>query len=123
MTAMLRPAMAAAVAFLAAVASASAEGEEVNAIITDGKADLTMCRQQMMLYHACYLYHHVPVPGRIALGDKVHLRYGSNPKHYDFPVERIMRSGDSCTVYSQRSETEEVEKMEIAPCAIPAPAP
>jgi hypothetical protein len=89
--------------------------EEVDAIATGGKGNLTMCP-----YSGCNLYHHVKLPPRIAVGDKVRMRFGSNPKRYDFPVARIVRDGDSCTVYSQPAKTEQVEKIEVASCPPPA---
>jgi len=93
-----------------------AAADEVAAISTGGKGDLTMCP-----YSGCNLYHHIRLPPRIAVGDKVRVHFGSNPKRYEFPVERIVKNGDSCTAYSQTGNTEKVEKIEIASCRAPGP--
>jgi hypothetical protein len=108
---------AVALGFLAATLAATpAAADDVQAVSTGGKVDLTMCHQHMMLYSTCYLYHHIKVPPQIAIGDKVRLHYGSNPKRYDFPIARIVRDGDTCTVFSQLTETKDVEKLEVASC-------
>lgn len=104
--------------FLAGAARAAGD---VAAISTPGQGNLTMCPMSWG-YRGCNLYHHITLPERIAVGDKVGLRFGSNTKHYDFPVARIVRDGDSCTVYSQLTETENVEKIEIASCGDAAKA-
>jgi hypothetical protein len=100
-----------AVTILAATTPAMAD--EVTAISTGGQGDLTMCP-----YRGCNLYHHIKLPPQIAVGDKVGLRFGSNPKHYNFPVARIVRDGDTCTVFSQTAKTENVEKIEVASCPL-----
>ena len=107
--------VAAAMAGLLLAASASAE--EVTAIATSGKGDLTMCP-----YMGCNLYHHIKVPQQIAVGDHVTLHFGSNPKRYSFPVARIVKEGATCTIYSQTKDTEGVEKIEIAACHPPPSA-
>jgi hypothetical protein len=101
------------------VASSRAEADDVIAITTAGKGDLTMC--PYMGYMGCNLYHHVRLPPKIAVGDSVRVHFGSNPKHYSFPVARIVSDDGACTVYSQTSKTEGVEKIVIASCA-PVPA-
>jgi hypothetical protein len=95
------------------VTFAAAQAEEVQAIATPGKGDLTMCS-----YRGCNLYHHIKLPAQIAVGDKVQVRFGSNPKQYRFPVVRIVHTGDACTIYSQSSDTEGVEKIEVASCLV-----
>jgi hypothetical protein len=96
--------------------AASASAEDVTAVATGGQGDLTMCP-----YMGCNLYHHIKLPPRIAVGHHVVVHFGSNPKRYRFPVARIVKDGDTCTVYSQTAETDGVEKIEIASCG-PAPA-
>jgi hypothetical protein len=97
------------------IAAVQAAANEVTAISTGGTGDLTMCP-----YTGCNLYHHIELPPKIAIGDKVPLRFGSNPKDYNFPVARITRDGDACVVYSQIGQTEKVEKIEVPSCQ-PAP--
>jgi hypothetical protein len=112
----------AAAGLLAAAPAASAATDEVKAIATPGKGDLTMCPVTFAVYRSCNLYHHIKLPAQIAIGDKVRVRFGSNPKRYDFPVARIVRNGDRCTVYSQTTDTEDVEKIEVASCGEPPAA-
>jgi len=104
---------AAAATILAATTPATAD--EVRAVSTGGEGDLTMCP-----YTGCNLYHHIKLPPQIVIGDKVRLRFGSNTKHYNFPIARIVRNADTCTVFSQSTKTENVEKIEVASCG-PAP--
>jgi len=104
---------------LVAVAGAAAAAD-VNAITTPGKANLTMCPESWM-YRSCNLYHHIKVPPQIEVGGKVTLHYGSNPKRYVFPVERIVQDGDSCTVFSQTDQTDNVENLVITPCRVAPP--
>lgn len=102
----------AAVAAALFAAPLPAIADEATAISTGGKGDLTMCA-----YTGCRLYHHIKLPPQIAVGDKMTLHFGSNPKRYRFPIARIVRDGDMCTVFSQATETENVEKVEVASCA------
>jgi hypothetical protein len=87
--------------------------DEVKAISTPGDGNLTNCS-----YSGCNLYHHIKMPAHIAVGDKVRVRFGSNPKQYDFRVARILREADTCGVFSQLTETQNVDKIEITPCQV-----
>ena len=88
--------------------------EEVKAIETGGTGELTMCPVGGF---SCNLYHHIDLPPRIAIGDKVPVSFGSNPKQYSFPVAKIIvRDGDGCAVFSQLATTENVEKIDIPSC-------
>ncbi|HVC54932.1 MAG TPA: hypothetical protein VND95_03200 [Stellaceae bacterium] len=87
-----------------------------DAITTPGSGTLTMCRD-WLVYDACSTYHNVALPRHIAVGDKIALTYGSNPKEYDFHVVRIRQQDDSCTVLSNRSGANgKGEKIKVAPC-------
>ena len=107
--------------FFLLLAGAARAADEVNSISTPGKGDLTMCPNSWGM-RSCNLYHHIKLPEQIAIGDKVRVRFGSNPKRYNFPVARIVRNGDQCTVYSQTTDTEDVEKIEVASCGEPPAA-
>jgi hypothetical protein len=87
--------------------------DDITAISTGGKGELTKCS-----YEGCLLYHHVALPLQLTLGDKVRLWYGSNPKHYFFPVAKIVREGEGCTVLSQADPTENVDKIDFGLCKI-----
>jgi hypothetical protein len=111
------------IAFAGLVAVAgNAPAAEVNAITTIGRGDLTMCPESWM-HRDCNLYHHVRVPRHIEVGGNVILHYGSNPKRYEFPVARIVQDGNSCTVFSQTNQTDNVENIAIAPCRFAPPSP
>jgi hypothetical protein len=86
------------------------------AVTTPGSGILTKCRD-WLVYLSCSTYHHIALPGRVAVGDDVKLTYGSNPKEYVFHIARIRRHGDGCTILSSQSGAgEEAEKIEVAPC-------
>jgi hypothetical protein len=110
-----------AVAMLFAACAAHAAGD-VQAIGTPGKGDLTMCPTTFAVMRSCNLYHHIKIPPQISVGDRVRVRFGSNPKRYTFPVARIVRDGAACKVYSQTADTGDVEKIEIVPCGDPPAA-
>jgi hypothetical protein len=111
------PCLAAAIVAGLLVLASQAKADDVTAISTGGQGDFTMC-PAWWIDSECRVYHHIRLPAQIAVGDKVGLRFGSNPKHYRFPVVRILRNGDSCSVFSQTSETEDVEKIEVASCQV-----
>jgi hypothetical protein len=114
------PTAATAALLVVAVSCRPIAADEAASISTGGKGDLTMCPWAQM---SCNLYHHIKLPPKIAVGDKVRLRFGSNPKQYYFPVARIVRDGDTCTVFSQLGKTTDVEKIEIASCGDASPPP
>jgi hypothetical protein len=107
----------AAAGLLAATLATPAAANEVTVIATPGMGNLTMCPVTFAVYRSCNLYHHIKLPPQITVGDKVRVRFGSNPKRYSFPIARIVRDGERCTIYSQTTETEDVEKIEIASCS------
>ena len=93
---------------------------EVKAIETGRSGDLTMCP---MWTSSCNLYHHISLPARITIGDKVPVNFGSNPKDYNFPVARIvMHDNGGCTVFSQLTTAKDVQKIEVPSCRV-APEP
>lgn len=82
---------------------------------TAGSGTLTMCRN-WIVYKSCET-HKVELPERIAIGDDVHLTFGSNQKTYTFHVVQIRREHDGCTILSDESAGKENgEKLETAPC-------
>ena len=108
-------------AILLAPATAAPAAGGAEAVTTPGSATLTMCRD-WLVYNSCSKYHNVKVPPVIAVGDKVRLRFGSNPKNYDFPVVAIRHHGDGCTIASNHTRPDDTgEKIEVSPCgATPA---
>ena len=93
--------------------TAAAE-DGASAIKTPGSAHLTMCRS-WLLFSTCRDYYNVAVPNRIALGDRLPLYFGSNPKTYEFPVVRIVRQGEACMLLDQ-PRGDDGNRIEIASC-------
>lgn len=88
----------------------------VSAIKTPGSGRLTMCRS-WLLFSTCREYSKVALPDRIALGDHLPLNFGSNPKAYEFPVERIVRQGQTCTLLDEPAGApDDGNRIEIASC-------
>ena len=103
------------------VAATAADG--VDAVTTPGSGELTLCRSYLM-YNSCD-QHRVILPERIAVGDKLKLTYGSNPKNYSFHVVGIRRDGENCAILSDASGgKEDGEKIDVNPCqpAVPPSA-
>ena len=105
--------IAAGILFAAAV-SLAADGPK--AIETPGSGMLTMCHNRLV-YSDCNSYHHIAIPGRIAVGDKVKVKFGSNPKDYEFPVVLIERNGDTCTLLSEAGgDGAKADRIEVTSC-------
>ena len=86
------------------------------AVTTPGSGTLTKCRG-WLVYTSCTTYGKIALPARIAVGDRIDLVYGSNPKDYRFHVVGIRRHGDRCTILSDHSGAGvDGEKIEVAPC-------
>jgi len=99
---------------LAMVGPVSA-GEIGDAVMIQGSGVLTTCRS-WIFFTSCTT-HKVPLPERIAAGDKINLSYGSNPKNYMFEIALIRLEGDTCTLLSESSRSDgEGEKIEVAHC-------
>jgi hypothetical protein len=97
-------------------APAVAAADAVEAVTTQGSGALTICRS-WLVYNSCTTYSKVALPERVAVGDKLSLTYGSNPKDYTFPVLSIRHQGASCTILSDASgAAPSGEKIEVAPC-------
>ena len=96
--------------------SVAGAADSVAAVTTPGSGKLTICRN-WLVYSSCTTYSKVTLPELIAVGDKLSLTYGSNPKDYVFPVQLIRPQGTACTILSDASEgTAGGEKIEVARC-------
>ena len=90
--------------------------DTIEAVTTPRLGALTVCRS-WVVYNSCTTYGKVPLPERIAVGDKVKLTYGSNPKDYIFHVVDIRRQDGRCTILSDASGGKENgEKLELMQC-------
>ena len=102
------------VAALLLLAAPAVAEDGASAIKTPGSARLTMCRS-WLLFSTCRDYYNVAVPDRIALGDRLPLYFGSNPKTYEFPVVRIVRRGEACMLLDE-PKGDDGNRIEIASC-------
>lgn len=104
-----------AAAFLA-VATAPLAAETIEAVTTPRSGVLTICRS-WIVYRSCKPYYRVPIPERVAVGDRLKLTFGSNPKDYVFHVVQIRPKGDGCTILSDVSGgAEDGERLDVSPC-------
>jgi hypothetical protein len=88
----------------------------VDVATTPGSGRLTMCGN-WLIYNSCTT-HRVALPERVAVGDKVALSFGSNPKNCVFQVVRIHYKSDSCTILSDTSGAgEDGQRIEVAGCS------
>jgi len=94
--------------------------EAAGPITTSGTGALTVCRS-WVIFNSCNTYNRVVLPRRIAVGDKLPLIYGSNPKDYVFQVVGIRHQGNSCTILGEFSgAAADGERIEVTPCAAEA---
>ena len=101
-------------------APAVTAADSVEAVTTQGSGALTICRS-WLVYDSCTTYRKVALPERVAVGDKLSLSYGSNPKDYTFPVLSIRHQGANCTILSDASAAAVGgEKIEVAQCQVAA---
>jgi hypothetical protein len=89
---------------------------DVEAVAPGGSGVLTKCRGWLVAT-SCKTYQHISLPPRIAVGDTITLRFGSNPKDYAFPVARIDLNGRHCTIFSEAAgNRHRMDKINITRC-------
>jgi hypothetical protein len=112
----VRHRLAALCAGLAILTSPAALAEPLAAITVSDKGVLTICRN-WIVFHTCKPYDKIELPPRIAVGDKLDLTFGSNPKDYLFQVVEIRHKGEGCVLLSKISKGhEDRERIEIPRC-------
>lgn len=62
------------------------------------------------------IYHHIMLPPRVAVGDKLSLSFGSNQKTYTFSVAQIILKGNHCEIYSQSEVDHQPDQIDVVPC-------
>ncbi|MGE0257712.1 MAG: hypothetical protein AB7T18_03050 [Alphaproteobacteria bacterium] len=93
-----------------------ARAEPVATITASSKGVLTICRN-WIVFRSCKHYDKVELPRRIAVGDRLDLTFGGNPKDYLFHVVEIRQKGEGCVLLSNISRGhEDRERIEIARC-------
>ena len=89
---------------------------DVEAVTPDASGILTKCRDWLVAT-TCNTYQHIDLPPRIAVGDKVPLRFGSNPKNYALPVARIDLKRDHCAILSEaEGNLHQMDRINVALC-------
>jgi hypothetical protein len=108
--------LAAACVGIAVLPHLAAFADPLAAVTVSSKGTLTICRN-WILVRSCKHYDKIALPQRIALGDRLDLTFGSNPKDYLFHVVEIRRKGEGCVLLSHISKGhEDRERIEIARC-------
>ena len=77
---------------------------DVESVIPGASGILTKCRGWLVAT-TCRTYQHIDLPPRISVGDKILLRFGSNPKDYALPVARIDLKRHHCAIFSEADTT------------------
>ena len=105
----------AAVSIIACGFGRAAAGD-VEAVAPGTSGVLTKCRGWLVAT-SCRTYQHISLPPRIAVGDTLTLRFGSNPKDYAFPVARIDLKGQHCAIFSEaEGNRHRMDKINVARC-------
>src|SRR5581483_4215064 len=84
----------------------AAAADPVAAVTVSGKGTLTICRN-WILFRTCKSYDKIDLPPHIAVGDRLDLTFGGNPKDYLFHVVEIRRKGEGCLLLSDISQGHE----------------
>ena len=93
-----------------------ATAEDVEAVVPRTLGVLTKCRGWLVTT-TCKTYQHISLPPRIAVGDTLALRFGSNPKNYAFPVARIDVKRQHCAIFSEaEGNRHRIDKINVASC-------
>jgi hypothetical protein len=104
-------------------ASMPARSETLGAVTVGGKGVLTICRS-WIVHRSCKPYDKIVLPPRVAVGDKITLSFGSNPKDYVFHVVEIRPNGDGCILLSDESGGRtDGERIEVPSCQLAAKRP
>ncbi|MBV9014921.1 MAG: hypothetical protein JO058_04610 [Alphaproteobacteria bacterium] len=97
-------------------AAAADQSDNVEAVVLTGPGVLTKCRNWLVTT-SCHHYHHIRLPERVAVGDRIDIIFGSSPKEYAFPVARIAIENHHCTIYSQaQGNPNLMDKIRVASC-------
>ena len=115
--------LASACAGIALLLSPTVLAQPLAAVTVSSKGILTICRN-WIIFRTCKAYDKIELPRRIAVGDKLDLTFGGNPKDYLFHVVEIRQKGEGCLLLSNISNGhEDRERIEIPVCEpVTAPA-
>jgi hypothetical protein len=94
----------------------AAQWRTTNAVEPGGPGILTKCFDWVVA-RPCRTYHHIRLPSRITVGDRITLNFGSSPKKYEFYVARIALQGNRCEIFRQTGRNQQhADKINVAPC-------
>jgi hypothetical protein len=79
--------------------ASAADLDSVTVIETTGTGTLTVCLD--LPFYGCRVFDQVPLPKRIAVGDRIPIEFDNGPARMEFPVVRIIKNGIRCTVLMQ----------------------
>jgi hypothetical protein len=97
------------------LASAALAADGVTVIETAGVGTLTVC-SDLPLY-GCRVFDRVPLPKRLAIGDRVPLAFDNGPARMEFPVVRIIKNGIRCTVLRQADGNgDKIDNIKVPSC-------
>jgi hypothetical protein len=105
----------AAIVLLIATAWPSGSADAQCTIKTAGDGVIRVCRNWNFLGHKCRNYDDIKLPSTITEGDVFRVRYGSNPKGYEFQVGRIETTGGFCSIYPPKSGDFPLDSISV-PC-------
>jgi len=112
---MSRRSWIAAISIIACGLGRAAAGD-VEAVAPGASGVLTKCRGWLVAT-SCRSYQHINLPPRVAVGDTIILRFGTNPKDYAFPVARIDQKRQHCAIFSEaEGNRHRMDKINVAPC-------
>lgn len=96
--------------------TAARDLDSVEAVAPGGPGVLTKCRNWLVTT-SCNTYHHITLPPRIAVGDRISISFGSHPKEFQFFVARIALKGRHCAIFSEaRGNRHKMDKINVTPC-------
>ena len=108
--------LAALCAGIALTPSPAALAEPLTAVTVSGNSTLTICRN-WIVFRTCKPYDKIVLPTQVAVGDKLDLTFGSNPKDYLFQIVEIRQKGEGCLLLSKISNGhEDRERIEVPRC-------
>ena len=83
-------------------------------IDTAGAGIISVCRNWNFTGQKCRDYDDVKLPSSISEGDAFSVRYGSNPKGYNFRVGRIEIREGTCLIYPPHGADHPRDSISVA---------
>jgi hypothetical protein len=98
------------------IGGVAAQWRTTDAVEPGGPGILTKCFNWVVA-RPCRTYHHIRLPSRITVGDRITLTFGSSPKEYKFYVARIVLQDDHCEIFRQAGGNQRhADTINVTPC-------